>query len=993
MPTTLPVPSKGALRTLRHLALGTSCTLAISAGLLTEDRRRRIHAAREVHDNAKKLKASRNYHSNGTVALESFEEQAIRYQDDAYWLPSNVARGKKTRSLVRTEDSVQPDIHNSDQLAIFLPPAESDITWKSFRPVPAIPAIRIPKSKPAGIPKHAQNNRQHRLANDVSRLLEDDSADLEAATSRFLDAMEEGLVDDGSALSQRLIDISVRLFDVCKQQPDKRLSEKIFDAVFALGPLTEEDYYRFDPHAIIMRLLEHPKSGDSADPQNLKKALSIYLPTFKEKRKILSESMQSLGGKLCKEAYMAGLYDDCVKVCFLLSTHGHDASPITTQYLLKATHQKGDHKRMFRYFKNFYIKIKPRSGDGQFIQIVHLVLDSVLKLGQFDKAEEVLVTAVPLAKSAGIPFSTTCLLKVLGHHWRTHRDIVQTQILFNRLELLSKSASHPQALYVAMIQFCVEAEEEARAQAIFDKMQSLYHVSPKDLRVYGHFALAKAMRQDWVGVRANLIQMRDCNPEDGDTFRDCFTPILRCHLNSHSILQTEEFIRSYVEDCQLKLTPFVMNLMTNAYAKAKETDSIIRWVGYAASQGVVMDSVTFNTLLNNLHQTWGFSFGEIVKFYEKLRSIEGLSFILMDEDTVRLLRRLAPLNCSNEEKVAARLQTLKALDLPKHKLDSDSVYVSMATTFGKGNAKATLSIYKHAQSQQIILKPQHLLLAVRASLQIRKEPPEEATHLIQSAQQKGLDVSLSVAAVFIDQLKQVANSAENDPERIRSLASTTVALFVDSGINVPQSVMTHTAAVLHKKGHHRQAIEFCNVMSRRLNLPPSSFDIATFTILCKAYAAILDTKGIRWIIEMIRASNITPDTAFRDMLKETQRQTLRSLERRACSDKMRCFLECILDARQEVREMRAASVSAKKDIRLKTLQIMEQAVHEQILHARPSKIIDENPLKMLEKEFEFEESYSMNSLGKDTEDTWLGTNLDPVVELVIPARMAGSVAG
>src|ERR1035438_8216404 len=89
MPTTLPVPSKGALRALRNLAIGTSCTLALSAGLLTEDRRRRIHAAREVHGNAKKLKSSRKYHSTGTTAIEAFEDQLLRYRDDAFWLPSN----------------------------------------------------------------------------------------------------------------------------------------------------------------------------------------------------------------------------------------------------------------------------------------------------------------------------------------------------------------------------------------------------------------------------------------------------------------------------------------------------------------------------------------------------------------------------------------------------------------------------------------------------------------------------------------------------------------------------------------------------------------------------------------------------------------------------------------------------------------------------------------------------------------------------------------
>src|SRR6266487_1066956 len=110
MPTTLPVPSKGALRMLRNLALGTSCTVAFSAGLLTEDRRRRIHAAREVHDNAKKLKSSRKYHSTGTATVESFEDQVLRYREDAFWLPSKVAKSKAAAGTIlgtAPESSVQ----------------------------------------------------------------------------------------------------------------------------------------------------------------------------------------------------------------------------------------------------------------------------------------------------------------------------------------------------------------------------------------------------------------------------------------------------------------------------------------------------------------------------------------------------------------------------------------------------------------------------------------------------------------------------------------------------------------------------------------------------------------------------------------------------------------------------------------------------------------------------------------------------------------------
>lgn len=83
MPANLPVPSKGALRTLRHLALGTTCTLALSAGLLTEDRRRRIHIARVVHKNSRKIKEAKNYHGLATDLQDVANDPAIVLKRDS----------------------------------------------------------------------------------------------------------------------------------------------------------------------------------------------------------------------------------------------------------------------------------------------------------------------------------------------------------------------------------------------------------------------------------------------------------------------------------------------------------------------------------------------------------------------------------------------------------------------------------------------------------------------------------------------------------------------------------------------------------------------------------------------------------------------------------------------------------------------------------------------------------------------------------------------
>ncbi|KAA8575960.1 hypothetical protein EYC84_006125 [Monilinia fructicola] len=100
MPSALPVPSKGALRALRNIALGTSCTVAFTAGMLTEDRRRRIRSAKLVHDNAKKLKSSKQYHESSAHLAETFEEQVLRFKDDGFWQAGNSASSSPQSSEV-----------------------------------------------------------------------------------------------------------------------------------------------------------------------------------------------------------------------------------------------------------------------------------------------------------------------------------------------------------------------------------------------------------------------------------------------------------------------------------------------------------------------------------------------------------------------------------------------------------------------------------------------------------------------------------------------------------------------------------------------------------------------------------------------------------------------------------------------------------------------------------------------------------------------------
>lgn len=945
MPTTVPVPSKVALRALRNLALGTSCTLALSAGLLTEDRRRRIHAAREVHDNAKKLKSSRKYHSTGTAIIETCEDQVLQYREDAFWLPSNVLKstlpkattGKGTKDVEVQEIPPSPPLLQSPQQS-----SKYDIGSRidrlprksSFLPFLKVQTFqhRLGNTppEPPEVPKQRLHNRQGKLASDVLKLLQDPE-NVDEAASRFFEAFEEGLPIDGLEISQRLLETAIKLASVCEVQFRFESSEKVFDIILGSGTLHEEHFYLFHPEAIISRLLHRPSSDpDSLDLEKLRKACAIYLTKFKEKPKTMSKRWLGLGEKLCADTCRSGMYDLTLNLYSRVQSSSETDPPLgAVAHLIIATHMKAQHKKVFRYFHKFYLQTVP--DQLGFFNVGGLAIESILRTGRIDRAEQALIAASQMAEKNGISASTTWFLKVLGHEWRTHRNLENTTALFGRLEPFLHVAGHPQAFYGAMIQFCIEADDEPLAQYYYDTMRQIYSPVPGDVRIYGHFAFAKAKRNDWLGVKDDFLKMKRASPGSAyiQELSSSFTPILHLYVQSHTVTDTEEFIRFFMDRIGIELTTNLTNIMIEAYGKAKEIDSLARWIEYAAATGCSIGPVTFNTLLNKCFESWHVPYWEIYRLYKSVTGLGPTHSKFIDEDTVPILRRLAVLGSPPQDELLRRLKILKKLDkAPDDILDGKAVLRAMAVTFSKENPIATLKIYKRAQRDGVLLDHNHLRLAVRASLLLHPKNPEETLRHIQDAQQIGLDVSSAIAIIIIHQMTAMYEEGTHDSRPVTELAQRTVNTFQESGLKLSPSVVTQAASVLQKRGHFRLCIDMWNSLSLRLNFEPSSLDLVTLTVLLKAYIGLQDHVGIQWVVKTLSANELYPDPRFRLCLKNARRMTTDLLRSGEYSDNMRRFLDALVEAIEATRFVREEVIKEREDIKFKTIQIIEKAIAE-----------------------------------------------------------------
>lgn len=969
MPATLPVPSKGALRALRKLALGTSCTVAFSAGILTEDRRRRIHAARQVHDNAKKLKSSRKYHSAGAAVAETFDEQVLGYRDDRTWALQDPLRRSKAQKRAQLSDWHPSESTTAEEITI---DGGDDISRskesfngvqsgeekvpRPWRPTPPEsikvrrytlynPATPLTRWRPSGVAwkplysdqsapppevtKTQIHNRQLKLASDIRKILGngEDPANVDAASSRFLDTFEEGLTLGESGLNDILIEAAVGLNKACRAHGKFERSEKIFDTILSCGPVSQDVFFSFNPAGLIRDVLKGPQDASTGhkvvDEGRIKKACALFSTTFTDQPKIDAPAVKGwaeLGLKLCAEAYHLQMFKITEDLYWHLAKYSRDVSIRAVKFLIRAVYHQNKHNLVVQYFRRFYIQTSPDQLD--FYETGKLVIESVVDVPtpNYEVAEEVLFMILEMAEDKGLKSSTTCALKVLGSRWRAHRDLFEIKTLFARLEPSLRYMGHPQAVYGAVIQFCVEADDEASALAYYDRMRETYKPAPGDVRIYGHFAYSKAMRKDWEGVRNDFRHMKDSNPRS-DEYCAAFTPILHLFSKSESVRETEQLLREFVEQFGIKLTPYMSNIMIDKYLQAKEIDSVSRWLEYMYSIHAPIATNLFNTILVNCHRKWKFSFDEVWQLYSSVKGKGKLTGHFINEGTESTLRSIAISTLGQNVEPATRSLKLWARRTSDPVRQTD-IREDMAIALAKGDAISALKLYKGALAHQIPLDASVVSIAVQASLRIHPEDINATAALLHDLVRKGQDISGALSSIFIHQISAIYCNDEEGCRHVQEVARNTLSALEERGILIPTRAVTHVMSILRARNQNRQAIDFWESMSRRKGRAKFSLDLATITVLLEAYIGLQDPVGIKWVMQMLAAHDLSPDKRFKRVLTNAR---ARAEKQRHRGD----ILEEIIHALEDVKEMRSVAIQEKENVKFKTIRIMDRAIKVQ----------------------------------------------------------------
>lgn len=947
----LRVPKKAALTALRGLIAGTSCTLL----LVTEDRRRRINQARSAIENAEKLCLVKQYHATRSAlhqepahpsALESLEEElsSAAYREPKW--SSHKSWGRPHQDAPEDDwEEITPTIDRSDQTGhprgmrrqprrqFGLKAGQFSHIRKStlaLRPLPAHPDVA---SRAVAFPKIGVDENVRRIGEAVilgdTQSLEDAIDILQKTVKRI------GLTDLDKTM---LVDAAAPLCQKCQEAGMLEHSEEILLCATGLGPMSGDQYYAFNPQSVInsaVAAAEATLSGsESLDTKGqirytarskLERALSLFMPRFKDKTSTSPRSgdWQQNAEKLMQLAFDLGLTDQAADVFWRIQFYGGDSDASVTRQFMARLFENKDFNRVVNTFSLIRHKL-PHCSSELWYAIGSLVTDAV-EAAPKQKPAKVLLQLLGQCPQ-DFHVRTTWATKLLYCHWKRGQDFEATRGLFREFENIHagrlgfRLVRFPDGVYRVMLQIAVEAEQWQAVDEVLARLQQINPSSCKDARILGVLALAKAKVGDWNGVWADFKNM-----EVKDRIDDVFVPVLKEFIRTHTISETEEFMKAYITDLKVPVCRYMVNVVANQYGAIRNVELFVNWLDYCSHAGFEVDAAFSNAILVNCKRRWDFSFEELRIVYRKLKL---LSRNFMDEWTENTMV-IAAMKVRHHTRSAFR-RNITLLGIKSRGVSSvtkcttpEDVRVEMREGMTLRLYRAVCGIYRSALARGLTLDGGHVRLAVKAQLKVDRGNAQTAFDIITAAKTRGVEVSTVISPVFFGLLRQVSRRQKVDRNDVLRQVKNLIGRFESNGLSLPPAAFTRAAHVCMAARHFQGAISLAMSALERKGVS-YPWDGPTFSLFLLAFTHIVDLKGMKWAITGAWQEPYFHKKTVLRALKDSRGLLAKSIQTNDVQ-KAVGVLDVALDMVLRVRDVLAKE---RKNLEKDTMEIMRQAALE-----------------------------------------------------------------
>lgn len=941
----LRVPKKAALTALRGLVVGTSCTLV----LVTEDRRRRINQARSAIRNAEQICLVKQYHatrfalheeSDYAAAVTNLEEgpPSATHKDQEISSTDAPEQYATQTSTTETGDSPQPNRVRGRRPRIFGSPSD----WRSHRLplpplMPSVSATTITTSLPDppsfGVDENVRRMREAVILGDAQSL--EGAVDILRKT-----AQRRFLTEDDKAM---LIEAAAPLCRKCQEVGMMRQAEQTLQCVLGLGPMLEAQYYACDPQPIIDRATNAvaseidqlksmgevaTKADRSAACQKLDDAIVLLLPRFKGKTLTGPQlhDWQPTAERLMKLAFDVDEVDRAADVFWRIQHYTKYATYLVTQWFIGRLFEQKDFPRVVNTYSLLHKNLSEVPSETWYA-IGNTVTDAVVAANN-QKPEKVLQHLLAQCP-VHCEVRTTWATKLIYCHWRRAQNFQETMGLFQMFDKtygdrtgLAK-VKYPDGVYRVMIQIAVEAE---RWEAVDDFMARLQQIKPsaaKDARIIGLLALAKAKLGDWNGVWEDFKTM-----EVKDRIDDNFVPILKEFVSRHTITETEEFMKGYIEELQVPVCRYMVNVVANQYGAIRNVELFVNWLEYCSNAGFEVDATFSNAILINCRRRWDFSFDELKILYRKLQLLSR-DFVdpLTERTMLAAAVRAGHGGQKNRKILKMHIASLgiktRNLSTTRKSRDPEDTRLEMREALTIRKYQMAISTYKTALYRGLSLDDGHLRLAVNAALKMGPGNAQMALSMIIDAKARGVDASLSTMPVFHSVLQQIFSEDTSDKDNLFRQVQGLIAQFENSGLHLPSTALTRAAHLFIRVRHFPGAISLAkSALERRGVAYP--WDGPTFSLFLMAYTHMVDIQGMRWAIVGAYHQSYFHKQSVLKAFKDARNLLSKAIQ----SKEVRQAIGVLDKAVDRVLFMREMMARERKELEKDTVDIMRQAALE-----------------------------------------------------------------
>lgn len=970
MSSSLPVPSKAALTALRGLVVGTSCTLA----LIAEDRRRKIDNAVRVIENGARIKSAKGYRPGGAALAVAIEEDALwdsglgsiprvalalqprTLQHNTRGIPSDPSRERKNHGgglhradevdkmmeapgieLANDEIPIASEQSGTSSTDNPSPPAQlarSSRLVRPPKPAPIRPLPELTTSRQTG-PSWLWNNLEviqsysFPTSDEIVAMVQracgtKEPHQIATALRTVFEAMDHRVAPDN--LNRPWIEATAWLCRTCQEEGRLDDAATLLYRIVCRGPMEESAYLSHEPFTLIESLLaraELNKETRDSYTTGIDNAVNLFVPKFIERPTGTNPQVFNLGRRLLELCFSAdrlqrifGIYRRCNLI------PGEDSNDLTVWFLTKL-YEKQDYTSVVKIFISTFPQSSPTEASVH--ALGDLVVDCV-ELAHNHRPEEVLKTLHSVCTSLGnTKLSPKWVMKLLTSHWKKHGNFGEIEALFEGLQTprLKDSVFRSENIYRIMVELALEAGEEAKADSYFELAVSHKRALATDVRLLGVFARFHAADGDWEAVRADFEAMNQRGKPSDGAYGRIFVPVLKAYAETHTVRETEEFLKFYTDEFGVPLCSYTVTLMAKQYAAIRDVSSLIEWLDYCSRAKFPVDAAFTNSILVRCRRQWKLPFRELRTLFRKIRALNP-GFV--DKHTAQVMADAACSDSKYGGKAAkGRLLSLRVdpnqLAVTGRNPQDEDVVLAMKGALSSDLPRRAVWIYKRAVHLNTPFSQHTLRLAVQAHLTSAPNDYEGAYELIRAAQSKGEDVNPIINYLLAQQLSNLTSSITN-PSEADATIQRTLAQYRRAGIQLTEVSLHRAATACLAAGHFRIAISYA-LKAADVRGGPSGgqpcFNLQNFKILLAAYAALVDVSGLRDTVDRALAHHYREDSACRLALKHACRQVAHSTARAVTPEERAC-------ARAVLDEGIGRVVQARRRLRIEAKQLEAEAI-------------------------------------------------------------------